>query len=88
MGSTRAARKAGTRQATKDTDARSSATAIMVSGSRALTPNNKVSRRRVSPRAPAIPIANPMDVSVRPLRRTMPRRLPVLAPSAARMPSS
>src|SRR5215475_15524178 len=60
IGSTFAARRAGSQQATSATPMSSVATMINVSGSVALTLNSKFDMRRVSANAPIKPITTPV----------------------------
>src|SRR5262249_26719917 len=87
-GSTLAARRAGRYDASIATAAKATATVVNVAGSSGCKPNRSDSRYRVSPAAPAIPIAMPARVSTRLLPRTSRMTSRLAAPSATRTPIS
>src|SRR5678815_5620801 len=83
-GSRPAARRAGNHPASAATPARIAAAAIIVAGSKGLTPNNSAPNTRVSANAPATPTAIPMPATTAACRETIRRTSTGRAPSAIR----
>jgi hypothetical protein len=82
------ARRACAQHADSETAINNRATAPIVYGSLALTPNRIDSSSELIRIAPARPIAKPIIASVNPSPKTSRRRLDLEAPSGARIPSS
>src|SRR5271165_2461449 len=87
-GSTRVARRAGTRHATVPTTSSTNNTPTKVRGSRGETPQSWLATQRVSAMLASMPSTMPTPMSRRPLRSTIFRTVLVGAPSAIRMPIS
>src|SRR5262245_122509 len=88
IGSTFAARRAGTKQASSATIVNNNATTMNVTGSVALTPNSKVFINRVRANAEVSPIATPAAPSFPPCAMTSFNTSLVCAPRAIRTPIS
>src|ERR1700731_950783 len=88
IGSTRDARRAGTYAANSATAPNIAGTAKNTIGSRALTPNNRVSSRRDKPQAAAMPMTTPASVRIAPCATTILLAWLAFAPKASRIPIS
>src|SRR5438876_1113001 len=88
IGSTCAARRAGSQQASRATPANTAATPAKVSGSVALTPNSRLVITRVSINAPATPASTPAPTTPIPWLTTIRSTSWARAPSAMRRPIS
>ena len=88
VGSTPAARRAGTTLAISPTKPRPSATITNVSGSLAVTPNNCAESTRVAANDALIPTSNPIEIGIAACRTTRPTTSRLVAPSAMRTPIS
>src|SRR6516165_7086179 len=88
IGSTRAARQAGSREAPIETNASSVTAAEKLSRSSGLTSNNRLESERVRNNEPTIPTTDPSAVRTALLRSTWETTRPRVAPSAIRIPNS
>jgi hypothetical protein len=81
------ARKAGSRQASADTQHKMTTTTAYVTASRHETPNNIAAINELEAVAPRRPTRTPEPVSLAPCRTTRPGMLPRDAPNAIRTPN-
>src|SRR5439155_7785842 len=88
IGSTLAARRAGSQHARSATETRSSETTVKVSKSVWLTPNSRLERILVAARAPTNPKTTPMLIIAKPCFKTNASTLLRRAPTAILMPIS
>src|SRR5439155_24578768 len=88
IGSTCAARRAGSQHASRATPANTAATPAKVSGSVAVTPNRRLVITRVSISAPATPASTPAPTTPIPWLTTIRSTSWARAPSAMRRPIS